>query len=287
MISLIRAPQRGRLGRATAFLVFSAACLVVHAADPAPAPDAPKTSPLQQGETCEFSAPTDQNAAATVTLNLAASRFSGEVPATGEFAIFSEAYLWWSGPLKVEHSGDRVVATGQVAARGMDMLLVADHAVASFPGGPNNVAAVTLSRDDFIKTLGHVLPPEGHAVFFNPAEIRPPPETPKPDASRADVEEYIASVRRWDADVQATLNGLNNDLVRARILWTDLHTAGRLPWTPEQIAELTKRYDNTDDLNAQITRQRDDARQQAQSFVESWNSAHPPGPNGTALELHF
>lgn len=290
--------SRGSLRRTAAFLTLTCAVAcpaLTFAAPPPPSseqarsdqPKQPAATPLREGESCTFTAPQDQNAAATVTLQLAADRFSGELPADGEFAVFSNDYLWWSGPLKVTRAGDQVTATGQVAPRGFDMLLVADHAIASFPAGPNHVAGVNLTRDQFIKTVGDVPPPSGHAVFFNPPEPPPPPATPDSNASRADVQDYVAAIRRWDGDMQATLHGLDNTLLRARSLWTDLRTAGRLPWKPDQIEQLTQRYTNADDTRARLTARRDEVRQQAQTFVQSWNSAHPADQNNAAIELRF
>ncbi|QYM79908.1 hypothetical protein K0B96_04630 [Horticoccus luteus] len=264
-------------------LLWALGCLAIVSAASAAAPN---RAPLGEQESVTVTAAQGDDAAATVTFQLRADRFGGHAPAKGEFTILSEKYIWWSHEMTVETTGDHVQASVPLAPAGMDALLIAENSVAAFPGGPENVAEVTVPRAAIVPQLASIMPPEGHAIFFNPQ--RPaPPAVPAADAPLDSVNAYVRAVTTWDADMQSTLSSLATELVRAQSLFTDLRTAGRLPWKPDQLKQLAARYQQTPPEQKEFEQLRSSTREQAQNYVQQWNAAHASKAGATAATLPF
>jgi len=193
-----------------------------------------------------------------------------------------DGFVWWTSPLK-SSGGDTWTAPLNRAA--IEALLVGTKVQATFPkaAGEDDVviAIPTEKARDILKTAGPIM--AGAMPFFKEPAAPGKPQMPSADAGEKAVSEFASEAISWDRRMTAYRYDYAAAISRARSLWMDLVTAGRVPWINER-----KPTDNFADVEAKkndIEKEREAFRRQATAFVQNWNDAHRQGGNPVQLKF--
>lgn len=246
-----------------------------------------KTYTLGDKEAVSFTAPTTAIGAAHFEVTLPVSYLPTPVPTKATISLVnSKDYVWWTGTLVP--GADRTWSV-DMPPQGVESVLIADKAVITFDTKDGAVSPTfAIPYDRLVKQLGAVVPNmHGNPFFFTLTTPRDMPNVPALTASRDDAELYATEAERWDNELQSALYDFDTKLVKARSLWQDLTTAGRLPWSAATIAKLRTLYDNVEGQRAALHKARAAARDQAQTFVDAWNKQHASDPGFRPLLIAF
>jgi hypothetical protein len=202
---------------------------------------------------------------------------------SGEVRIFQgERFVAWSAPLTLNAAGQGRV---DLDARGAYTLLVADRVALAFTDAEGTdlqiltAARATLS-EQFPATAGLV---RGTAPFFQMPEGPVTPAMPTANVSREEIDQFVNAIRQWDAGMAAHVHRFGAARSQARSLWTDLRTAGRIPWGDAVIQSQDQAYR---ELQVQIDRmvaERNLVRERARDAVQAWRAANPARSGELAL----
>lgn len=247
-----------------------------------------KSFTLGPKETVSFTTATTAKGAAHFEVTLPTSYLPTPTPAEANIKIVdSKDYVWWSGTLK---AGANRTWSVDLPPAGVDAVLIAEKAVISFDTdkAASDAATLTIPYDRLVKQLGEVVPNmHGKPFFFTPSTPNDIATPPAATASRDDAELYATEAERWDNEMQSALYDFDTKLVKAHSLWSDLKTAGRLPWSAATVAKLGALYDNVENQREALHQARAKARADAQAFVDAWNKAHASEPGFRPLLIAF
>lgn len=237
--------------------------------------------PVQRGlsDRESFSADVDGRGG-TLSLQVAGNAASA---GQGTLAITNDdGFVWWTSPLK---SSGGNTWTAPLNRESVEALLVGTKVQATFPkaAGEDDIVITvpTEKARDVLKTAAPIM--AGVMPFFKEPAAPDKPDLPSADAGERAVSEFASEAISWDRRMTAYRYDYAAAVSRARALWMDLVTAGRVPWV--DVKKPAGNFADVEAKKADIEKAREAFRKQAATFVQNWNNAHSQGGNPVQLKF--
>lgn len=244
-----------------------AACLFAAAAVlPAAEPSDPRTVRIDDNDTVGVSA-----GAGHVTFELALS-LAPAADSAAVLEIMRGTHVEGAAPLR---RADRAWRA-EVPAAHLGDLLTADQLIARFPSTGDRPLHLVIPRDRFLPRMEAAAALVGDApLFFEAPKAPARPTIPGTAVSRADAEVFLSTAWVFDQEWAAYTYRFSSARSDANALFRDLITSGRLPWTGAPVDRQNAAYEKLRAQQEELTRAREEWREQVRAFAQKWNAAHP------------
>lgn len=192
-------------------------------------------------------------------------------------------FAWCKATLSAAGEG---VWTAPLDRKAVEALLVGTKVVVTFPKAAKGEDVILTTPVTEVRPLlvdaGPIM--AGALPFYSPPAAPRRPDLPVLDAGEKAMEVFVSAAVSWDRRMRAYRYEYAASVSKARALWVDLVTAGRVPWIKETM--IADAYASLEARKAEIEQERDAFRHQASDLVQAWNKSHTTGSQ-PAVTLTF